>query len=63
MKGKDGTSEGKGSKGNQDRIAGSTLAVSEDVTVSLIKNGDHRLSEPDDITRLILATERIGNML
>ncbi|MCC3304190.1 alpha/beta fold hydrolase [Sneathiella sp. HT1-7] len=37
--------------------------VSEDVTVSLIKSGDHRLSEPDDITRLILATERIGNML
>ncbi len=35
--------------------------VSEDVTVSLVKNGDHRLSEPDDLTRLILATERIGN--
>ena len=36
--------------------------VSEDVIVSLIKNGDHRLSEPDDISRLILATESIGNM-
>jgi len=36
--------------------------VSEDVTVSLIKNGDHRLSTPDNITGLILATERIGNL-
>ena len=35
--------------------------VAEDVTVCLIKNGDHRLSEPDDITRLILATERLSN--
>lgn len=32
---------------------------SDDVTVSLVKNGDHRLSEPDDITRLVLATERL----
>ncbi|MCF8467606.1 MAG: alpha/beta hydrolase [Sneathiella sp.] len=35
--------------------------ITEDVTVCLIKNGDHRLSEPDDISRLILATERLGN--
>lgn len=34
--------------------------TSQDVTVSLIKNGDHRLSEPDDIARLILAIERLG---
>jgi len=33
--------------------------VSNDVIVSLIKEGDHRLSEPEDITRLILATEHI----
>ena len=33
---------------------------SDDVTVSLVKNGDHRLSEPDDITRLVLATERLS---
>ena len=36
--------------------------VSEDVTISLIKSGDHRVSEPDDIARMLLATERIGNM-
>ena len=36
--------------------------VSDNVTVSLIKNGDHRLSTPDNITGLILATERIGNL-
>lgn len=33
--------------------------ASEDVTVTLVKNGDHRLSEPEDITRLILAVEQL----
>ena len=37
--------------------------VSANVTVSLLKNGDHRLSGPDDITRLILATEHIGTLV
>ena len=37
--------------------------LSENVIVSLIKNGDHRLSEPDDIARLIQVTESIGNMV
>lgn len=36
--------------------------VGDNVTVTLIKNGDHRLSTPDDLTTLILATERIGAM-
>ncbi len=35
-----------------------TLA-SEDVTVSLTKNGDHRLSEPDDIARLTETLDRL----
>jgi len=35
-----------------------TLA-SEDVTVSLTKNGDHRLSEPDDILRLTETLDRL----
>jgi pimeloyl-ACP methyl ester carboxylesterase len=34
--------------------------ISDDIVVSLVKNGDHRLSEPDDINRLILATERLS---
>lgn len=34
--------------------------VSEDVTVSLTKSGDHRLSEPDDISRL---TETLHQLL
>jgi len=33
--------------------------TSRDVVVSLIKEGDHRLSEPDDINRLVLAVETI----
>nr|WP_293949628.1 alpha/beta hydrolase [Sneathiella sp.] len=36
--------------------------TSEDVTVSLIKNGDHRLSTSDNITSLILATERLCSL-
>ncbi|GLQ05375.1 alpha/beta fold hydrolase [Sneathiella chinensis] len=31
----------------------------EDVVTTLIKNGDHRLSEADDLNRLIMATERL----
>ncbi len=36
---------------------------SEDVVVSLIKNGDHRLSEQDDINRLILSVESVCSRL
>jgi pimeloyl-ACP methyl ester carboxylesterase len=37
--------------------------ISEDVVVSLIKQGDHRLSEEDDINRLILAVESVCSRL
>lgn len=37
--------------------------VSEDVIVTLVKNGDHRLSEDEDINALILATERLCSRL
>jgi len=33
--------------------------VSDNVIVSLVKEGDHRLSEPEDINRLVLAVEII----
>ena len=32
----------------------------EDVVFSLIKDGDHRLSRPQDIDRLIAAVEELG---
>jgi len=35
-----------------------TLA-SDDVTVSLTKSGDHRLSEPDDIERLTTTLDKL----
>ena len=33
----------------------------EDVVVTLIKNGDHRLSEPDDIARLCAAVTELSD--
>ncbi len=39
-----------------------TLA-SDDVTLSLTKSGDHRLSEPDDIERLTVTLDRLLNDL
>lgn len=33
--------------------------ASDDVVVTLVKNGDHRLSEVEDLNRLVLAVERI----
>lgn len=36
---------------------------SEDVTLSLTKNGDHRLSEPEDISRLIGAVNNMCDKL
>ena len=35
--------------------------VSDDVIVSLVKNGDHRLSEPADIARLCAAVADVSN--
>jgi pimeloyl-ACP methyl ester carboxylesterase len=37
--------------------------VTDNVVVSLIKNGDHRLSETEDLNRLVLATERICSQI
>jgi hypothetical protein len=34
--------------------------ASDDVTVTLIKDGDHRLSRAEDLDRLIAAIEAIG---
>ncbi len=34
--------------------------LSDDVAMTLIKDGDHRLSRPEDIERLIRAVEGIG---
>jgi len=36
---------------------------SEDVTVELIKAGDHRLSKPPELTRLFAATQRVVALL
>lgn len=33
--------------------------TSQDATFTLVKNGDHRLSEPDDITRLCQTTDNV----
>ncbi|MBL4739799.1 MAG: alpha/beta hydrolase [Sneathiella sp.] len=35
----------------------------QDVVVSLMKDGDHRLSEPDDLNRLLIAVERMCTAL
>ncbi len=37
--------------------------TSDDVTVSLTKSGDHRLSEPDDIERLTKTLDKLHNEL
>ncbi|MEP3247802.1 MAG: alpha/beta hydrolase [Sneathiella sp.] len=37
--------------------------TSDDVVVTLVKNGDHRLSERDDIDRLIITVERLCGRL
>ena len=37
--------------------------VSDDVEVTLIKAGDHRLSEPDDLARLFQAIDRLTDQL
>ena len=33
----------------------------DDVVVTLIKDGDHRLSRPEDLERLLAAVEAIGD--
>jgi len=35
------------------------LIESDDVEFTLVKNGDHRLSEPDDIARMLKSAERL----
>ncbi|MEH6404880.1 MAG: alpha/beta hydrolase [Sneathiella sp.] len=37
--------------------------ATEDVVVSLVKGGDHRLSEPEDLNRLLIAVERMCSAL
>ena len=34
--------------------------TSDDVVLTMIQDGDHRLSRPQDIARLIAAVEEIG---
>ena len=35
-------------------------AAGDDVVTTLIKDGDHRLSRPEDLARLVAAIEEIG---
>ena len=37
-----------------------TAITSPDLVFTLIKDGDHRLSRPQDLTRLIAAVEEVG---
>ena len=48
-----------------DQVPGDGAALVEhlpgdDVSVTLIKDGDHRLSRPEDLERLVAAIEGIG---
>jgi len=40
-----------------------TALESDDVSVTLVKDGDHRLSEPDDIARLLDTVETLARQL